>query len=228
MKKVLFSWSGGKDSALALHEIQNNPKYEIVSLLTTVTKDYDRVSMHGFRTDLLEAQAASLSLPLKQIKISKDATNDEYENQMRESLAQFQNEGVHSVVFGDIFLEDLKKYREDKLAQVDMGAIFPIWKKDTNELANKFVNSGFKALITCVDTNVLDARFTGRDYNKDLLNDLPAGIDLCGENGEFHSFVFDGPTFKEPLGFERGEVVLREKGFSFCDLLSSSTIEVKV
>ncbi|HDZ86703.1 MAG TPA: ATP-binding protein, partial [Actinobacteria bacterium] len=177
MKKVLFSWSGGKDSALALYEIQKDPAYEVVALLTTVTEDYDRVSMHGFRTELLVAQAASLSLPLKQIKISKDATNDDYENRMRESLTQFQNDGVLSVVFGDIFLEDLKKYREDKLAQVDMGAIFPLWKKDTKELANKFINTGFKALITCVDTNVLDARFTGRDYDTDLLNDLPAGVD---------------------------------------------------
>ncbi|KKN60953.1 hypothetical protein LCGC14_0526950 [marine sediment metagenome] len=227
MKKVLFSWSGGKDSALALYEIQKDPAYEVVALLTTVTEDYDRVSMHGFRTELLVAQAASLSLPLKQIKISKDATNDDYENRMRESLTQFQNDGVLSVVFGDIFLEDLKKYREDKLAQVDMGAIFPLWKKDTKELANKFINTGFKALITCVDTNVLDARFTGRDYDTDLLNDLPAGVDPCGENGEFHTFVYDGPIFKEPLGFERGEVVLREKRFSFCDLLSATVVETK-
>lgn len=227
MKKVLFSWSGGKDSALALYEIQKDPACEVVALLTTVTEDYDRVSMHGFRTELLVAQAASLSLPLKQIKISKDATNDDYENRMRESLTQFQNDGVLSVVFGDIFLEDLKKYREDKLAQVDMGAIFPLWKKDTKELANKFINTGFKALITCVDTNVLDARFTGRDYDTDLLNDLPAGVDPCGENGEFHTFVYDGPIFKEPLGFERGEVVLREKRFSFCDLLSATVVETK-
>ncbi len=227
MKKVLFSWSGGKDSALALYEIQKDPAYEIVALLTTVTEDYDRVSMHGFRTELLVAQAASLSLPLKQIKISKDATNDDYENRMRESLTQFQNDGVLSVVFGDIFLEDLKKYREDKLAQVDMGAIFPLWKKDTKELANKFINTGFKALITCVDTNVLDARFTGRDYDTDFLSDLPAGVDPCGENGEFHTFVYNGPIFKEPLGFERGEVVLREKRFSFCDLLSATVVETK-
>ncbi len=219
MKKVLFSWSGGKDSALALFEIQNNPDYEIVSLLTTVTEDYGRVSMHGFRTKLLEAQAASLSLPLKQIKISKEATNDEYENQMRESLEEFQNKGVHSVVFGDIFLEDLKKYREDKLAQVNMGAIFPIWKKDTSELAEWFINASFKALITCVDTKVLDARFTGRDFDTDLLNDLPAGVDPCGENGEFHTFVYDGPIFGSPLRFQKGEVVLRENRFSFCDLL---------
>ena len=228
MKKVLFSWSGGKDSAVALHEIQNNPDYEIVSLLTTVTEDYGRVSMHGFRTKLLEAQAASLSLPLTKIKISKEATNDEYENLMRKTLTEFQREGLHSVVFGDIFLEDLKKYREDKLAQIDMGAIFPIWKKDTSELAKWFIDAGFKALITCVDTKALDARFTGRDFDTDLLNDLPAGVDPCGENGEFHSFVFDGPIFKELVAFQKGEVVLRENRFSFCDLLDTSDVEAKV
>ncbi|MFH1539578.1 MAG: diphthine--ammonia ligase [bacterium] len=218
-EKVICAWSGGKDSALALHEIRKSGKYEIVSLLTTVTEDYGRVSMHGVRRGLLERQAEALRLPLREILISKGASNEDYEAAMREALLEFKAGGVMSVVFGDIFLEDLKKYREDNLAKVGMNGIFPIWKRDTAGLAREFIAGGFKAIVTCVDTKALDGSFAGREIDKNFLADLPAGADPCGENGEFHSFVFDGPVFSEGIPVKKGKVVLRDGRFCFCDLV---------
>jgi uncharacterized protein (TIGR00290 family) len=219
MKKVLFAWSGGKDSAMALHEIRKNGDCEIVALMTTVTEDYDRVSMHGIRRVLVEQQAESIGLPLEKVLITKDADNGQYEDRMREFLTGYRELGVSGVVFGDIFLEDLKKYREEKLAQVDMEAVFPIWQRDTRETAQSFIDLGFRAVITCVDTEALDRGFSGRDYDESFLADVPESVDPCGENGEFHSFVYDGPVFREPIRWERGEIVLREERFCFCDLL---------
>ncbi|HEY9165852.1 MAG TPA: diphthine--ammonia ligase [Candidatus Kryptonia bacterium] len=223
-KKVILSWSGGKDSAMSLHEIQKPNNYEVSALLTTVTEDYDRISMHGVRRILLEQQAESLGLPLEKIYITKNASNDEYETRMREKLVEYQRKGVSSVVFADIFLEDLRKYREGNLSQIGMKGIFPIWKRDTTELANTFMDLEFKAVVTCVDSKVLDKTFVGRMFDKQFLTDLPPGVDPCGENGEFHSFVYDGPIFREKITFTIGEIVLRDNRFYFCDLIPANGI----
>jgi len=218
-EKVVFTWSGGKDSALALHRLQMGDGYEVVALLTTVTEDYDRISMHGVRAALLERQARSLRLPLDQVRITRGASNEEYESRMEERLRHYRGIGVRSVVFGDIFLEDLKLYREQNLAKIGLKGLFPIWKQDTGVLARSFVDLGFRAVITCVDTQALDGRFSGREFDDALLADLPEGVDPCGENGEFHSFVYDGPLFCEAIPFARGETVLRDNRFRFCDLV---------
>jgi uncharacterized protein (TIGR00290 family) len=219
MKKILFIWSGGKDSAMALYELQRTNSYEISALLTTITEDYDRISMHGVRCILLEQQAKSLGLPLEKIYIPKNASNDEYETKMREKLMDYQSRGVLSVVFGDIFLEDLRKYREENLSKIGIKGIFPLWRRDTMELAHTFIDLGFKALITCVDSNALDKRFVGKLYDKRFLSELPFSVDPCGENGEFHSFVYDGPIFREKIAFTIGDIVLRDNRFYFCDLI---------
>jgi uncharacterized protein (TIGR00290 family) len=214
-EKVLLSWSGGKDSASAFHEISQDQRYEIVGLLTTVTEDYRRISMHGVREALLEQQARSIGLPLSKVLISKNGSNEEYESQMKEALLKFQQSGVNTVVFGDIFLEDIRKYREGNLARVGMKGVFPIWKKDN--LPQTFIDSGFKAIVTCIDAKALNKKFVGRLIDREFLDELPAGIDPNGENGEFHSFVFDGPIFHQKIDFILGEVVHRD-GFYFCDL----------
>lgn len=220
-ERVILSWSGGKDSALSLYEIQNADDYEISALLTTVTEDYDRISMHGVRRILLEQQAAFLGLPLETILISKGASNEEYESKMRAVLLKYLKAGVSSVVLGDIFLEDLRRYREDNLAEIGMRGIFPLWKRDTDELARIFLDSGFKAIVTCVDSNVLDKTFVGRVFDERFLSRLPPNIDPCGENGEFHSFTYDGPIFQQKISCTVGEVTLREDRFYYCDLISS-------
>jgi len=217
--KVIFSWSGGKDSASALHEIQKTGRYEIVTLLTTLTWDYDRVCMHGVRRVLLEQQARSLGYPLETFFISKHSSNEEYESRMREVLAKYIEAGVRKVAFGDIFLEELKEYRKDKLSQIGMKGLFPIWKRDTGELASAFIDSGFKAVVTCVDSNLLDSTLVGKTYDEQFLSALPDNVDPCGENGEFHSFVYDGPVFRRPIPHTTGQVVLRENRFYFCDLI---------
>lgn len=218
-EKVLFSWSGGKDSAMALYEIRKSKDYEVAALLTTVTQDYDRVSMHGLRRVLLEQQAEFLGYPLEKIFITKNASNKEYESKMEEVLLKYKNAGVNSVVFGDIFLEDLRKYREGNLAKIGMKGIFPIWKRDSKELAQTFIDLGFKAVLVCVDSDVLDRKFVGREFDAKFLSDLPSNIDPCGENGEFHSFVYNGPIFREKMSYESGEVILRDNRFYYCDLI---------
>jgi uncharacterized protein (TIGR00290 family) len=219
MESVLVSWSGGKDSAFALYEILKNKDYQVAALLTTLTEDYDRISMHGVRRILLEQQVASLGFPLEKVFISMNSSNEEYEANMGKVLARYKNTGVSSVVFGDIFLEDLRKYREDKLATLDLKGIFPIWKRDTQELARSFIALGFKAITTCVDTNMLGSQYVGRVINEQFLSELPATVDPCGENGEYHSFVYDGPIFKESIAYTPGETVLRENRFYYCDLM---------
>jgi uncharacterized protein (TIGR00290 family) len=218
-EKVLFTWSGGKDSVLALHELQVRQDYEVAALLTTLTENYDRISMHGVRLLLLERQANSLGLPIEKVYISKNSSNEEYEASMTEVLQKYLTSGVSSVGFGDIFLEDLRKYREDHLSKIGMKAVFPIWKRDTTELAHEFIDLGFKAVITCVDSNILDKIFIGRLFDEQFLSELPANIDPCGENGEFHSFVYDGPIFKERVSYEKGEINLRDNRFWYCDLI---------
>ena len=219
-EKVLLSWSGGRDSAIALYEIQRRREYEVVSLLTTLTEDYDRVTMHGVRRILLERQAESLCLPLQQILIPKEASNEEYGSKMQATLAKLQKAAdVSSVAFGDIFLEDIRKYREDNLSKIGMKAIFPLWRRDTAELAQTFVDLGFKAIVTCVDSKILSQTFAGSMIDDSFLADLPPNVDPCGENGEFHSFVFDGPIFEKRISFTVGQIVSRDS-FYFCDLVS--------
>lgn len=218
-EKVLFTWSGGKDSAMALYELQITNSYEISALLTTITEDYDRVSMHGVQSILIEQQAESIGIPLEKIYITKNSSNEEYETKMRSKLAIYKNQGISSVVFGDIFLEDLRKYREENLSKIGMKGIFPIWKRDTTELAHTFIDLGFKAVITCIDSNVIDKKFVGRKFDRQFLSELPPTVDPSGENGEFHSFVYGGPMFQKEILHSRGEVVLRDNRFYFCDLM---------
>jgi len=215
---ILFCWSGGKDSAMALDQLQRSGRHRVVALLTTVTDAYDRISMHGVRRALLERQAEALGLPLQIVSISPGCVNEEYESKMRTALEVHQRQGVSQVAFGDIFLADLRAYREEKLARIGMQALFPIWKRETPTLIREFLERGFRAVVVCVDPKALDPSFAGREIDENFLCDLPAGVDPCGENGEFHSFVFDAPMFREPVRFERGEVVERG-GFWFCDLL---------
>jgi uncharacterized protein (TIGR00290 family) len=218
-EKVLLSWSGGKDSVLALRELQKNDNFEIVALITTITKGYDRVSMHGIRRILLEQQADSIGIPLENVFISNNASNEEYESKFSEVVLEYKKMGINSVVFGDIFLQDIRRYREDFLSGIGMRGLFPIWGKNSIELANTFITLGFKAVITCIDTEALDKSFAGREYDEKFLSDLPAGVDPCGENGEFHSFVYGGNIFQIPLIFAKGEVVLRDNRFYYCDLI---------
>jgi uncharacterized protein (TIGR00290 family) len=218
-QKILVSWSGGKDSAMALAEILKGGQYEAAALLTTVTKDYDRISMHGVRRALLHKQAESLGLTLEEVFITKGASNAEYESTMAKVLSKYCDVGVSAVAFGDIFLEDLRQYREEKLALLNMHAIFPIWKRDTTQLAREFIGSRFKGITTCVDTKVLGEEFVGRIIDEAFLSDLPPGVDPCGENGEYHSFVYDAPIFRKRVDFTIGEKVLRDERFYFCDLV---------
>jgi uncharacterized protein (TIGR00290 family) len=194
-------------------------EYEIAVLLTTVTREYERVSMHGVRRCLVEQQAQSMGIALEQVYISKDDTEQDYANAMREVLQRYRRKGVSSVVFGDIHLAEVRKYREKNLSKVGMQGIFPLWKRDTTTLAHRLIKAGFKAVVTCVDTNALSEKFAGRVFDRRFLDDLPAGVDCCGENGEFHCFVYDGPIFHEPIRFTRGKMVLREKRFLYCDLI---------
>jgi uncharacterized protein (TIGR00290 family) len=217
--RILFSWSGGKDSALALYSLKhNNRDIQISALLTTVTADYDRISMHGVRRELLEKQAESIGFPLEKVIISKKSNNEEYEEKIKEILLRYKNEGVSAVAFGDIFLEDLKKYREENLAKIGLKGIFPLWKQNSYILAKKFIDLNFKAIITCVDGAQLDQSFCGREFDDSFLSQLPKDVDPCGENGEFHSFVYAGPIFREKTRFNKGEIVRRDERFYFCDL----------
>lgn len=222
-EKTLLSWSGGKDCALTLYEIQKTGNCEISALLSTVTKDYDRISMHGIRRVLLEQQVTSLGFPLEKVLISKNASNDEYESEMRAVLERYLAAGVSAVVFGDIFLEDVRKHREENLSKIKMKGLFPIWRRDTAELAETFIDLGFKAIITCVDSKALDETFVGRVFDKQFLSELPSNVDPCGENGEFHSFVYEGPIFQEKILHTVGEVILRDNRFYYCDLIPVQT-----
>ena len=218
-KPLVVSWSGGKDSTLALNEILNNTDYEVHSLITTVTEGYNRISIHGVRNELLEKQVQSIGLPLHKVSIPKDSKNEQYESALKKVLLKFKNEGINEIVFGDIFLEDVKKYRDELLNKLDMKGVYPIWKKDSKELARKFIELGFKAVTTCVDSQQIDKKFVGREYDSEFLNDLPNSADHCGENGEFHTFVYDGPLFDKKIDFTKGEIVFRDDRFYYCDLI---------
>src|SRR5215510_10273174 len=202
---VLVYWSGGKDSCLALYEILKAGELEVAALLTTITRDYDRISMHGVRRVLLQQQAESLGIPLHEVYISKAATNEEYESRMKEALIEYREQGVRSVVFGDLFLEDIKVYRDRFLSRLEMQGLYPVWKRDTGRFVREFIDLGFKARVTCVDAKRLDSSFAGRIIDDEFLNQLPPEVDPCGENGEFHTFVFAGPCFKDEIRLVTGE-----------------------
>ena len=221
---VILSWSGGKDSALALHALSQDASVEVVGLLTTMTDDYDRVSMHGVRRSLLESQAARLGLPLYQARIAAKSSNADYEASFLAALADIRarHPDARHVAFGDLFLEDVRQYRERLLARTDWTPLFPIWGEDTAALARRFIADGFAARLVCVDTTQLDAAFAGRPYDAELLGDLPKACDPCGERGEFHTFVSDGPPFAEPVPYQCGERILRDERFMYCDLLNTN------
>jgi uncharacterized protein (TIGR00290 family) len=240
-EKIIFCWSGGKDSALALNRILQDERYEVVTLLTTCNEHFQRVSMHGVRVELLEQQVAAIGLPLEKVFVSQRSSNEEYQQKMSACLAVHKARGVTACAFGDIFLEDLKRWREENLAQVGLRGIFPLWKMDTRELIREFFALGFGTVICCVNDAYLGEDAVGRTLDGDFIASLPAGVDPCGENGEFHSFAFAGPVFKHPVRFATGEKIYRPvelppptdanssyvcppgprqtKGFWFCDLL---------
>jgi uncharacterized protein (TIGR00290 family) len=215
--KALMSWSSGKDSAHALAEIQRTGEVEIVGLITTVTKAYDRVAMHGVRRELLELQAQAAGLPLYTVEIPSPCSNADYERIFGGALRTARGDGITHVVFGDLFLEDIRAYREAQLAPLDLIPVFPLWGRDTTALANEMITSGLSAYLTCVDPRVLDRAFAGRRFDASLLADLPPSVDRCGERGEFHTFVTASPAFSAPLAVEPGVVVERD-GFVFADL----------
>ena len=217
-RRILQSWSGGKDSCLALDALLAGGEWTVHALLTTVTEGFDRVSMHGVRAEVLHRQAAAIGYPMDIVDKPQRVTNTAYEAAMAEALARHRAAGGGAVAFGFLFLEDVRRYREERLAGTGVAPVFPIWHRDTRELAREFIDRGFEAVLTCVDTRVLDPVFAGRTFDHALLADLPPAVDPCGENGEFHTFVFDGPLFRRPVRVTRGEVVQRD-AWCFCDLL---------
>ena len=224
-EKVVLSWSGGKDSAMALHALLRDDRYEVVGLLTSVAAEYKRISHHGVREELLEMQAESIGLPLDRLYLPSDSglpcTNERFEELLRDTLQRYCDKGVMLVAHGDLFLEDLRAYREKNLARLGMRGVFPLWKRDTAQLIQTFIRSGFKAYLCCVEGK-LGASFAGRAIDAALIDDLPEGVDPCGEYGEFHTFVYDGPIFREPLDIVVGEVVCRESRY-YADLLPAGS-----
>jgi uncharacterized protein (TIGR00290 family) len=234
-EQALMSWSGGKDSALALHHALRNPALTITDLLTSVNAHYDRVSMHGVRLALLEAQAERIGLPLTQLRLPEMPAMADYDQALFPTLSGLHQQGVRRAIYGDIFLEDLRAYREQQLARVPLQGEFPLWQRGSQELLDEFWGLGFQAIVVCVNDRYLDASFCGRLLDRDFVRDLPPGVDPCGENGEYHSFVFDAPYFSQPIAVARGEVVRRTyqsptgssggdsdpfvAGFWFCGLL---------
>lgn len=236
--KAYINWSGGKDSSLALYHTLNDKNYSVEKLLTNVSGEYQRISMHGVREELLEQQATAIGIPLQKLVLTDQPSMIEYEEHMMRTMNQLQQERFTHSVFGDIFLEDLKIYRESQLTKVGMTAVFPLWKRNTTELIHEFIDLGFKTIVVCVNEKYLDKSFCGRIINEDFIRDLPENVDVCGENGEFHTFVFDGPIFNNPIAFAKGEIIYRkyaapkqqsdncfqpavveDYGFYFCDLL---------
>lgn len=220
--KAWISWSTGKDSAWALHTVRERGDVEVVALLTTVNTAHARVAMHAVRESLLEAQSEALGLPLVKVPIPSPCPNAVYEQAMAEAIGRARQEGITHIVFGDLFLEDIRKYREEKLASTGITPLFPIWGLDTLRLAREMVAAGLCAVITCVDPKKLERAFAGRTFDAELLGQLPGGVDPCGENGEFHTYAFEGPMFQKPIAVEVGEIVERD-GFVFADVVPSVT-----
>lgn len=244
MKKInaYMNWSGGKDSSLCLYKALQSKKYDIKYLLTSVNKTHNRISMHGVRVSLLEKQAETIGIPLKMIELPEQPGMDEYEREMNRKVTEIRRDGINDTLFGDIFLEDLKIYREKQLEKLGITPHFPLWKISTKKLMDEFIGLGFKAIIVCINEKFLDKSFCGRIIDRSFVKDLPDDVDVCGENGEFHSYVFDGPIFTKPIQFTKGDIVYREYakpkngkrehyksikkeekkyGFYFCDILPS-------
>ena len=221
---VVLSWSGGKDSSLALAALRADPRYDVVALLTSITTGYDRVSIHGVRRTLVEAQAARTGLPLREVVLPPQCSNEQYETAFAAALAGMREDhpDVRRLAFGDLYLTDVREYRERLLRMAGHEALFPLWGVDTKTLAEEFIAAGFAAHLVCVDTRQLPASFAGRPFDRALLADLPAGVDPCGENGEFHTFVSAGPIFNDAIPLQLGEVVLRDERFAFCDLRAAT------
>lgn len=219
MKRALLAWSSGKDSAWSLHLLRQNPEICVAGLLTTINEAFDRVAMHAVRRTLLERQCETAGLPLWAVPIPWPCSNQEYESRMAEVCRRAVSEGIETMAFGDLYLADVRAYREKQLAGTGIEPIFPVWNIPTDALAREMVRSGVRAKLTCVDPRILPASFAGRDFDDALLADLPSGVDPCGENGEFHTFVYDGPMFRQPVPVEVGEVVERD-GFVFADLVA--------
>lgn len=217
-EKAVLSWSGGKDSSLSLHEMLSSGELEIKYLLTTVTRDYGRISMHGVREELLKEQAARVSIESDVAYITKGANNEEYERVMKEKITKYYREGIRSIAFGDLFLEDVRSYRERRMSDTGMKCVFPLWGRDTSRLAHDFIRMGFKAVICTVDPRKIGSEFAGKEFDEEFLDSLPSNVDPCGENGEFHSFVYDGPIFNSPIQIRIGETVLRDN-FYFTDIV---------
>ena len=220
---VVLSWSSGKDSALTLGALADNPVVEPVALLTSVTTGYDRVSIHGVRRALLADQARAIGLPLHEIELAPQSSNETYDTAVAKALTELRSAypGVRRIAYGDLFLEDVRRYREERLAALGWEGVFPLWGLSTTVLARQFVERGYAARLVCVDTTTLSASFAGRAFDASLLAELPAGIDPCGENGEFHTFASYGPGFSRPVRYEVGEVVIRDGRFAYCDLVST-------
>ncbi len=232
--KALFNWSSGKDSALALYKTLQEDHYEVTTLLTSINHEFQRISMHGVHVSLLEQQASALGIPLVKMELPQEPSMEEYQAIMNKTMGEIQTLGVTHSIFGDIFLEDLRKYREEQLNKIGIQAVFPLWKRNTSDLINEFLSLGFKTIVTCVNGTYLDKSFAGRIIDQQFLDELPDTVDPCGENGEFHTFTFDGPIFTNPVQFEIGETVKKtypkpktdtgeEDGkylFWFCDLIS--------
>jgi len=216
--KVLLAWSSGKDSAWSLHLLRAAGAVEVVGLLTTINQGVDRVAMHAVRTELLRAQAEAAGLPLWPVPIPWPCSNAEYEAAMGVAMARARREQIDAVAFGDLFLEDIRRYREERLAPTGLRALFPLWGQPTAPLARQMIAGGLRARLTCVDPRSLEARFAGRDFDEALLAELPETVDACGERGEFHTFAYDGPMFARPIPIQTGETVTRD-GFVFTDLL---------
>lgn len=219
---IALLWSGGKDSMLALHALQAGERYDVRVLLTTMTLGYDRISIHGVRRALLEAQETALGLTLHTVDIPGACSNVDYQAAMSGALRELHRTGIRTVAAGDIFLQDVRRYREDLLASAGMDSVFPLWKHDTHALARRFLDLDFQATTTCIDTDALDPSFAGRRFDHQFLEDLPTTVDPCGENGEFHTFVHAGPLLHEPVTNTTGEVVLRDGRFCYCDLVNDA------
>ncbi len=224
--KLYFNWSSGKDASMSLFVLQQQGNFAIKKLVTTINSHYHRVSMHGLRTELLEKQAESIGIPLHKIELPRQPSMEDYTSIMKTNVDSFRNEGFSYTAFGDIYLEDLRKYRDDQLNPLGIQTVYPIWKKDPIELIKQFISLNFKAIIICVSSEFLDESWLGREIDENFLNDLPENVDPCGENGEFHTFCYDGPIFNDPVEFTKGESTYREyntesitSGFWFLDLL---------
>ncbi|HVW12688.1 MAG TPA: diphthine--ammonia ligase [Mucilaginibacter sp.] len=236
MTSCIFNWSGGKDSALALYYCLQNPELDIKYLVTTINNAVDRISMHGVRVELLKMQAESIGIPLYEVRLPEMPGMKEYDEVMRKTMEHFREQGITHAIFGDIFLEDLRDYRDTRLAEVGMTGIYPLWKRDTTELINEFLDLGFGTVIACTQERL--ERIAGKEITSELIKSLPEDVDVCGENGEFHTFAFRGPIFKKEISYQTGEKVYKEyaapqnsddtcfssapqkpAGFWYCDLL---------